>query len=74
LRYLTPIVLACLLGGCASDVAMKDPKTDETTICPGTPGGVNPWSQNYACAAALAAQGWRRVNPPADFLLIPGVY
>jgi hypothetical protein len=63
-RFMALILAACALAACADDVVMKNPKTGETTTCPGTPGGVNPWSQNYACAAAHAAQGWRTISEP----------
>ena len=73
-RYLAFFFAALTLCACAEDITMRNPRNGETTLCPGAPGGVNPWSQNYACAAGLAMQGWTRVNLPADFLFIPGVY
>ena len=67
------MLAAALLSGCAQDVTMWNPRTNETRVCPGTPGGVDPYSQNYACAAGLAAQGWRQTNQPPQYLLVPGM-
>jgi len=63
LRYLTLIVVACLLPGCATDVAMHNPRTGDTTTCRATLWGLNPWSQQDACIADHIAQGWRRTSP-----------
>jgi len=74
MRRIEIFMLIALVGlaACAPDVAMTNPKTGERVVCAGTPGGVNPWSQSYACAAGLAAQGWVRAEKPEQFLLIPG--
>jgi hypothetical protein len=71
-RYLTLCLVACALAACAQNVAMRDPRTEQTLPCPG--GGVDPWSQNYACAAGLAMQGWSRVNEAPGSLPAPGLY
>jgi len=60
LRYLTLIVAACVLAGCASDVMMQNPRTGETTTCRASLRGLNPWSQQDACIADHIATGWRR--------------
>jgi hypothetical protein len=73
LRPVILILATCLLGACAQDVTMWNPRTNETRICSGSPGGIDPYSQNYACAAGLAAQGWRQINQPAGYLLFPGM-
>lgn len=73
MRYLVLCLAAAgMLAGCAQDVAMRDPKSGATVTCPG--GGVNPWSQNYACAAGLAMQGWTRPNAPNGSIPPPGFY
>lgn len=58
MRYVRLVVLAALLAGCARDVVMLNPRTDETTICPASP--LNPWSQQQACIGDHMAQGWKR--------------
>ena len=58
MRYATLIVLACLIAGCADDIAMRNPRTGETATCAQALAGWDPWSQTYACATAKAEQGW----------------
>jgi len=60
LRYLTLIIAACLLAGCARDVVMLNPRTGEAMTCPQSP--LNPWSQQEACIGDHIAQGWRRLD------------
>jgi hypothetical protein len=62
LRNLTLIVAACVLTGCATDVAMQNPRTGDTVTCRASLRGLNPWSQQDACVADHIAQGWRRAN------------
>jgi hypothetical protein len=62
LRYLSLIIAACLLTGCASDVVMLNPRTGETVTCRQSLRGLNPWSQQEACIGDLIAQGWDRVG------------
>jgi hypothetical protein len=50
----------CLLGGCAADVVMVNPRTGETASCPASHGGLNPWSQQAACIGDYTAGGWTR--------------
>jgi hypothetical protein len=59
-RYLTLITTACLLTGCAADVAMINPRTGEKAICKESVGGLNPWSQKEACVGKHIAEGWVR--------------
>jgi hypothetical protein len=61
-QYLTLIIAACLLTGCASDVVMQNPRTGETAPCRASLMGLNPWSQQDACIADHIAQGWRRTS------------
>jgi hypothetical protein len=63
-RYTILMIATWALVACASDVTMHNPRTGETKICRGAPGGIDPWSQNYSCAANLAAQGWRQITDP----------
>jgi hypothetical protein len=70
LRYMILCLVVSSLTACAGDIVMRDPRTGQTRICPGNPAGVDPWSQNYACAAGLAAQGWLQTNDP---LVAPGL-
>ncbi len=60
MRYLTLIIAACLLTGCAGDVVMLNPRTGETVTCPESP--LNPWSQQEACVAEHIAQGWKKLE------------
>ncbi len=62
LRYLTLIVAACVLTGCATDVAMQNPRTGDTATCRASLWGLNPWSQQDSCIADHIAQGWRRTS------------
>jgi hypothetical protein len=62
LRYLTLILSACVLTGCAADVMMQNPRTGETATCRESLMGLNPWSQRDACIAGHIAQGWRRTS------------
>ena len=61
MRFLLLIAVAGLLGGCASDVMMLNPRTGERATCPATP--LNPWSQQDACVGEYIAQGWKRLEP-----------
>jgi hypothetical protein len=63
LRYLTLIIAAGVLTGCATDVAMQNPRTGDTAMCRASLRGLNPWSQQDACIADHIAQGWRRTSP-----------
>ncbi len=63
MRYLTLIVAACVLTGCATDVAMQNPRTGDTATCRASLWGLNPWSQQEACIADHIAQGWKRLEP-----------
>jgi hypothetical protein len=72
MRYFILCLAAAALAACAQDVAMRDPTTGQTVTCPG--GGVNPWSQNYSCAAGLAMQGWARTGAPIGSVLPSGLY
>lgn len=62
LRYLTLIIAACLLAGCAADVVMQNPRTGETATCRASLMGLNPWSQQDACIVGHIATGWRRTG------------
>ena len=62
MRYLPLIVAACVLTGCATDVAMQNPRTGDTATCRASLWGLNPWSQQDACIADHIAQGWRRTS------------
>jgi hypothetical protein len=59
-RYLTLVIAACLLTGCAGDVVLLNPRTGETATCSESLMGLNPWSQKEACIAGYIAQGWNR--------------
>jgi hypothetical protein len=61
-RYLTLIVAACLLAGCAVDVVMVNPRTGEAAICRESLRGLNPWSQQEACIGDYIAGGWVRAD------------
>jgi hypothetical protein len=56
------IVTACVLTGCATDVAMQNPRTGDTATCRTSLLGLNPWSQHDACIADHLAEGWRRTS------------
>jgi hypothetical protein len=60
LQYLLMIVMACLMTGCAADVVMRNPKTDEAATCRASLKGLNPWSQQETCIADYIEQGWIR--------------
>ncbi len=60
MRYLAPVIGACLLAGCAGDVAMVNPRNGETATCRESP--LNPWSQQEACIGGYIAQGWKRAS------------
>jgi hypothetical protein len=64
LRYLALILATALLAGCANDIVLKDPRSGASVTCPQSVGGLDPWSQTYACAAGHAAQGWTVVSGP----------
>jgi hypothetical protein len=59
-RYLALITAACLLAGCAADVAMVNPRTGEKATCRESLWGLNPWSQKEACVGKYIAEGWIR--------------
>jgi hypothetical protein len=59
-RYLALIAAACLLAGCAADVAMVNPRTGEKATCRESLAGLNPWSQKEACIGQYLAEGWIR--------------
>jgi len=61
-RYLTLIVAACLLTGCAADVVMVNPRTGEAAICRESLRGLNPWSQQEACIGDHITRGWTRAS------------
>jgi len=54
------VVAALLLGGCAADVVMVDPRTGVTVTCHDSSRGLNPWSQREACVSEYIAKGWTR--------------
>jgi hypothetical protein len=54
------LATAGALGGCAEDVALVNPRTGETAVCPASLQGVNPWSQQEACIGDHIAGGWVR--------------
>lgn len=60
LRYLLMIVMACVMTGCAADVVMRNPRTDETVTCEASLKGLNPWSQQDTCIADCIERGWIR--------------
>jgi hypothetical protein len=60
LRYLTLLIVACSLTGCAKDVVMLNPRTGETMICRAN--ALNPWSQQEACVGDHITQGWKRLD------------
>ncbi len=60
LRYVLMFVLSCLMTGCATDVVMRNPRTDETMTCKASWKGLNPWSQQEACIAKYIQRGWVR--------------
>ena len=60
MRYLTLLIAACLLAGCAGDVVMLNPRTGETMTCRASP--LNPWSQQEACVGDHIAQGWKKLE------------
>ena len=49
-----------LVGEVAEDVALVNPRTGETAVCPASLQGVNPWSQQEACIGDHIAGGWVR--------------
>jgi hypothetical protein len=57
-RYASLLVALGLLSACADDLALRNPRTGETAVCPQSLAGLDPWSQTYACATAYATQGW----------------
>jgi hypothetical protein len=62
-RYLTLIIAAGLLAGCAADVVMVNPRTSEAAICRESLRGLNPWSQKEACIGDYITRGWTRASP-----------
>lgn len=60
MRYVTLIIAACAMAGCARDVTMLNPRTGDTAICRAS--SLNPFSQQEACIGEYIAQGWRRVS------------
>ena len=63
-RCLYVIVTGCLLGGCATDVVLMDPRTGTSTVCRESLRGVNPWSQQEACVGEHLAKGWVKAYGP----------
>jgi hypothetical protein len=61
-RFLTLILAACSLTGCAADVVMVNPRTGEAAICRESLRGLNPWSQQEACIGDYSTQGWTRAG------------
>jgi len=61
-RSLTLVAAACLVTGCAADVAMINPRTGEQATCRESLGGLNPWSQKEACIGHYIAEGWIRAG------------
>jgi len=61
-RYLMLVTAACLLTGCAADVAMINPRTGEKATCRESLKGLNPWSQKEACVGKYIAEGWIRAD------------
>lgn len=64
MRHIWIVVAACLLGGCAADVVMVDPRTGATTVCHESLRGLDPWSQQEACIGEHLAQGWVKTGGP----------
>ena len=62
MRYLALIAAVCLLGGCAADVVMVNPRTGTTASCRASLRGLNPWSQQEACIGDYTADGWIRAG------------
>jgi uncharacterized protein YceK len=62
LRYLSLVMVAVLVSGCATDVVMRDPRTGETATCKASLAGFNPWSQQDACIGEHIAGGWVRAE------------
>jgi hypothetical protein len=65
LRYLPLILLIAVswvLSGCAADIVMVNPRTDQTAVCSASLRGLNPWSQQEACIGEHIAGGWVRLN------------
>jgi hypothetical protein len=60
--YLTLLTTACLLSGCAADVAMINPRTGEKATCRESLKGLNPWSQKEACVGKYIAEGWIKAD------------
>ena len=61
LALLGLLAMAVVLGGCAEDVALANPRTGETAVCPASARGINPWSQQEACIGGHIASGWIRI-------------
>jgi hypothetical protein len=64
LRYLSLVMVAVLVSGCATDVVMRDPRTGETATCKASLAGFNPWSQQDACIGEHIAGGWVLADTP----------
>jgi len=60
LRYLALAIAAGSLTGCAADVVMQNPRTDESATCRSSLWGLNPWSRQEACIGDYMARGWIR--------------
>jgi hypothetical protein len=56
------VAIAALLAGCAGDVALQNPHTGATVVCPGGHRELDPWSQTMACVSNYEAQGWTRIE------------
>jgi hypothetical protein len=61
-RYLALLGAAFVLGGCAADVVLVNPRTGETAVCYQSLGGFDPWSQQEACIGHHIAGGWVRAD------------
>jgi len=61
LLLLGVLATAGVLAGCAEDVALVNPRTGQTAVCPASAHGIDPWSQQEACIGEHIAGGWIRV-------------
>ena len=55
------LATAGALAGCAEDVALVNPHTGTTAVCPPSAHGIDPWSQQEACIGDHIASGWIRI-------------
>lgn len=64
-QLLIPAGLATVIAGCAaaSQIVMKNPRTDQVIVCQGDPWlQFNPWRTAEKCAEALERDGWKRLG------------